>query len=141
MFAKTTLVLITILQALTLAMTIISFTIYPVYAQTSVGSDMSSSMIESARMHIRAADKALASGNATGALDQVNFAQMQLSMMGMKNMGTMNEQQVKEFMKGGGSGNSSTSSRGGGASAPNMDSLPEDCLFGDDGMLQCRFPR
>jgi len=67
MFAKTTLVLITILQALTLAMTIISFTIYPVYAQTSVGSNMSSSMIESARMHIRAADKALASGNATGA--------------------------------------------------------------------------
>ncbi len=117
-----------------------SFSIYAVYAQTN-SSNMSSSMIESARMHIRAADKALASGNATGALDQVNFAQMQLSMMGMKNMGTMNEQQVKEFMKGGGSGNSSTSSRGGGASAPNMDSLPEDCLFGDDGMLQCRFPR
>src|SRR6266487_6447373 len=140
MFAKITLVLIPILQALTLAMTIISFTIYPVYAQTS-GSNMSSSMIESARMHIRAADKALASGNATGALDQVNFAQMQLSMIGMKNMGTMNEQQVKEFMKGGGSGNSSTSSRGGGASASNMDSLPQDCLFGDDGMLQCRFPR
>jgi hypothetical protein len=140
MFAKTTLVLITILQALTLAMTIISFTIYPVYAQTN-SNNMSSSMIESARMHIRAADKALASGNATGALDQVNFAQMQLSMMGMKNMGTMNEQQVKEFMKGGGSGNSSTSSRGGGASASNMDSLPQDCLFGDDGMLQCRFPR
>jgi hypothetical protein len=141
MFAKITLVLIPILQALTLAMTIISFTIYPVYAQTSGGSNMSSSMIESARMHIRAADKALASGNATGALDQVNFAQMQLSMMGMKNMGTMNEQQVKEFMKGGGSGNSSTSNRGGGASASNMDSLPQDCLFGDDGMLQCRFPR
>ena len=30
----------------------------------------------------------------------------------MKNMGTMNEQQVKEFMKGGGSGNSGPSSRG-----------------------------
>jgi hypothetical protein len=117
-----------------------SFSIYAVYAQTN-SNNMSSSMFESARMHIRAADKALASGNATGALDQVNFAQMQLSMMGMKNMGTMNEQQVKEFMKGGGSGNSSTSSRGGGASASNMDSLPQDCLFGDDGMLQCRFPR
>ena len=82
-----------------------SFSIYAVYAQTN-SNNMSSSMIESARMHIRAADKALASGNATGALDQVNFAQMQLSMMGMKNMGTMNEQQVKEFMKGEGSGNS-----------------------------------
>ena len=125
MFAKTTLVLITILQALTLAMTIISFSIYPVYAQTSGGSNMSSSMIESARMHIRAADKALASGNATGALDQVNFAQMQLSMMGMKNMGTMNEQQVKEFMKGG-------------ASTPNMNAVPENCIVLNGGVLRCR---
>ena len=125
MFAKTTLVLITILQALTLAMTIISFTIYPVYAQTSGGNNMSSSMIESARMHIRAADKALASGNATGALDQVNFAQMQLSMMGMKNMGTMNEQQVKEFMKGG-------------ASTPNMNAVPENCIVLNGGVLRCR---
>jgi ABC-type transporter MlaC component len=125
MFAKITLVLIPILQALTLAMTIISFTIYPVYAQTSGGSNMSSSMIESARMHIRAADKALASGNATGALDQVNFAQMQLSMMGMKNMGTMNEQQVKEFMKGG-------------ASTPNMNAVPENCIVLNGGVLRCR---
>jgi ABC-type transporter MlaC component len=125
MFAKITLVLITILQALTLAMTIISFTIYPVYAQTSGGSNMSSSMIESARMHIRAADKALASGNATGALDQVNFAQMQLSMMGMKNMGTMNEQQVKEFMKGG-------------ASTPNINAVPENCIVLNGGVLRCR---
>ena len=125
MFAKTTLVLITILQALTLAMTIISFTIYPVYAQTSGGSNMSSSMIESARMHIRAADKALASGNATGALDQVNFAQMQLSMMEMKNMGTMNEQQVKEFMKGG-------------ALTPNMNAVPENCIVLNGGVLRCR---
>src|SRR6476660_8062093 len=124
MFAKTTLVLITILQALTLAMTIISLTIYPVYAQTN-SNNMSSSMIESARMHIRAADKALASGNATGALDQVNFAQMQLSMMGMKNMGTMNEQQVKEFMKGG-------------ASTPNMNAVPENCIVLNGGVLRCR---
>src|SRR6266513_2851089 len=125
MFAKITLVLIPILQALTLAMTIISFTIYPVYAQTSGGSNMSSSMIESARMHIRAADKALASGNATGALDQVNFAQMQLSMIGRKNMGTMNEQQVKEFMKEG-------------ASTPNMNAVPENCIVLNGGVLRCR---
>jgi ABC-type transporter MlaC component len=140
MLIKIKIAMIAIIAAFWLVVVASSFSIYAVYAQTN-SNNMSSSMIESARMHIRAADKALASGNATGALDQVNFAQMQLSMMGMKNMGTMNEQQVKEFMKGGGSGNSSTSSRVGGASAPNMDSLPEDCLFGDDGMLQCRFPR
>jgi ABC-type transporter MlaC component len=140
MLIKIKIAMIAIIVAFWFVVVASSFSIYAVYAQTN-SNNMSSSMIESARMHIRAADKALASGNATGALDQVNFAQMQLSMMGMKNMGTMNEQQVKEFMNGGGSGNSSTSSRGGGASAPNMDSLPEDCLFGDDGMLQCRFPR
>jgi len=140
MLIKIKIAMIAIIAAFWLVVVASSFSIYAVYAQTN-SNNMSSSMIESARMHIRAADKALASGNATGALDQVNFAQMQLSMMGMKNMGTMNEQQVKEFMKGGGSGNSSTSSLGGGASASNMDSLPQDCLFGDDGMLQCRFPR
>jgi hypothetical protein len=140
MLIKIKIAMIAIIAAFWLVVVASSFSIYAVYAQTN-SNNMSSSMIESARMHIRAADKALASGNATGALDQVNFAQMQLSMMGMKNMGTMNEQQVNEFMKGGGSGNNSTSSRGGGASAPNMDSLPEDCLFGDDGMLQCRFSR
>jgi hypothetical protein len=140
MLIKIKIAMIAIIAAFWFVVVASSFSIYAVYAQTN-SNNMSSSMIESARMHIRAADKALASGNATGALDQVNFAQMQLSMMGMKNMGTMNEQQVKEFMKGGGSGNSSTSNRGGGASASNMDSLPQDCLFGDDGMLQCRFPR
>jgi hypothetical protein len=140
MLIKIKIAMIAIIAAFWFVVVASSFSIYAVYAQTN-SNNMSSSMIESARMHIRAADKALASGNATGALDQVNFAQMQLSMMGMKNMGTMNEQQVKEFMKGGGSGNSSTSSLGGGASASNMDSLPQDCLFGDDGMLQCRFPR
>jgi hypothetical protein len=139
MLIKIKIVMIAIIAAFWFVVVASSFSIYAVYAQTN-SNNMSSSMIESARMHIRAADKALASGNATGALDQVNFAQMQLSMMGMKNMGTMNEQQVKEFMKGGGSGNSSTSSLGGGASASNMDS-PQDCLFGDDGMLQCRIPR
>jgi uncharacterized membrane protein YgcG len=140
MLIKIKIAMIAIIAAFWFVVVASSFSIYAEYAQTN-SNNMSSSMIESARMHIRAADKALASGNATGALDQVNFAQMQLSMMGMKNMGTMNEQQVKEFMKGGGSGNSSTSSRGGGASASNMDSLPQDCLFGDDGLLQCRFPR
>ena len=139
MLIKIKIAMIAIIAAFWFVVVASSFSIYAVYAQTN-SNNMSSSMIESARMHIRAADKALASGNATGALDQVNFAQMQLSMMGMKNMGTMNEQQVKEFMKGEGSGNSSTSSLGGGASASNMDS-PQDCLFGDDGMLQCRFPR
>ena len=124
MLIKIKIVMIAIIAAFWFVVVASSFSIYAVYAQTN-SNNMSSSMIESARMHIRAADKALASGNATGALDQVNFAQMQLSMMGMKNMGTMNEQQVKEFMKGG-------------ASTPNMNAVPENCIVLNGGVLRCR---
>ena len=124
MLIKIKIAMIAIIAAFWFVVVASSFSIYAVYAQTN-SNNMSSSMIESARMHIRAADKALASGNATGALDQVNFAQMQLSMMGMKNMGTMNEQQVKEFMKGG-------------ASTPNMNAVPENCIVLNGGVLRCR---
>ena len=124
MLIKIKIAMIAIIAAFWLVVVTSSFSIYAVYAQTN-SNNMSSSMIESARMHIRAADKALASGNATGALDQVNFAQMQLSMMGMKNMGTMNEQQVKEFMKGG-------------ALTPNMNAVPENCIVLNGGVLRCR---
>jgi ABC-type transporter MlaC component len=124
MLIKIKIAMIAIIVASWFVVVASSFSIYAVYAQTN-SNNMSSSMIESARMHIRAADKALASGNATGALDQVNFAQMQLSMMGMKNMGTMNEQQVKEFMKGG-------------ASTPNMNAVPENCIVLNGGVLRCR---
>jgi ABC-type transporter MlaC component len=124
MLIKIKIAMIAIIVAFWFVVVASSFSIYAVYAQTN-SNNMSSSMIESARMHIRAADKALASGNATGALDQVNFAQMQLSMMGMKNMGTMNEQQVKEFMKGG-------------ASTPNMNAVPENCIVLNGGVLRCR---
>jgi ABC-type transporter MlaC component len=124
MLIKIKIAMIAIIVAFWFVVVASSFSIYAVYAQTN-SNNMSSSMIESARMHIRAADKALASGNATGALDQVNFAQMQLSMMGMKNMGTMNEQQVKEFMKGG-------------ASTPNINAVPENCIVLNGGVLRCR---
>ena len=124
MLIKIKIAMIAIIAAFWFVVVASSFSIYAVYAQMN-SNNMSSSMIESARMHIRAADKALASGNATGALDQVNFAQMQLSMMGMKNMGTMNEQQVKEFMKGG-------------ASTPNMNAVPENCIVLNGGVLRCR---
>jgi ABC-type transporter MlaC component len=124
MLIKIKIAMIAIIAAFWLVVVASSFSIYAVYAQTN-SNNMSSSMIESARMHIRAADKALASGNATGALDQVNFAQMQLSMMGMKNMGTMNEQQVKEFMKGG-------------ALTTNMNAVPENCIVLNGGVLRCR---
>jgi len=124
MLIKIKIAMIAIIVAFWFVVVASSFSIYAVYAQTN-SNNMSSSMIESARMHIRAADKALASGNATGALDQVNFAQMQLSMMGMKNMGTMNEQQVKEFMKGG-------------ALTPNMNAVPENCIVLNGGVLRCR---
>ena len=49
---------------------IFSFVLYPVSAQTMSGSskNMTSVMMDLARIHLKAADKALMNGNTTGAL-------------------------------------------------------------------------
>jgi hypothetical protein len=80
-------------------------------------------MMESVRMHLKAADKAMAGGNPGIALEQMKSAQMQLSMIGMKNMGIMNQSQAMQFMKGG---------------TANMKAVPENCIILNDGTLECK---
>ena len=70
-------------------------------AQT--GSDnMTAPMIESTSFHLRAADRLLMDGNTDAALDQINLAEIQLSLL---NMGTQetstNQTQAMEFVVGG----------------------------------------
>jgi len=91
--------------------------------QTSTKGNMSSVMMESVRMHLKAADNAMSRGNAGIALEQMNLAQMQLSMIGMKKMGVMNESQAMQFMKG---------------STANMKAVPENCIILNDGTLECK---
>ena len=99
----------------------------PVLAQQNMAAikngGMSSVMMESVRMHLKTADKALSTGNFSNALEQMNLAQMELSVMGMKNMGTMNQSQAMGFMKGG---------------ATNIKAIPENCIILNDGSLECK---
>jgi hypothetical protein len=99
----------------------------PVLAQQNMttikNGSMSSVMMESVRMHLKSVDKALSTGNLSNALEQMNLAQFQLSMMGMKNMGTMNQSQAMGFMEGG---------------ATNIKAIPENCIILNDGTLECK---
>jgi hypothetical protein len=99
----------------------------PVIAQSSgsknANTNMSSVMMQSVRMHLKAADKAMSAGNASTALEQMNMARMQISVMGMKNMGVMNQSQAMQFMKG---------------NPTSMRVVPENCIILNDGTLECR---
>ncbi|MGC2599690.1 MAG: hypothetical protein WA395_16350 [Nitrososphaeraceae archaeon] len=90
---------------------------------TNTNTSMSSVMMESVRMHLKAADKAMSGGNPGIALEQMKSAQMQLSMIGMKNMGIMNQSQAMQFIKGG---------------TANIKAVPENCIILNDGTLECK---
>ena len=96
-------------------------------SEVADNSNMSSAMIASARMHLMDANKALTTGNTSAALEQLNLAQLQISMMGMKTMTTLNQTQAMDFMT---SGNLS------GMIDPKM--IPENCILLNTGVLQCR---
>jgi hypothetical protein len=112
--------------------------IYPVSAQMDnnsknnvTKSTMDLAMSELARIHLMAANEALIKGNTTAAFSQMNLAYLQLSMLGMKDMGRMNETQMMKFMQSGAEQSSSPSS-----SANKM--IPENCIIIQGGVLQCR---
>ena len=86
------------------ASTMNSIAFYPVWAQqtTSNSTNMTSIMMDSTRLHLNTARNALMNGTTKAASDQITKAQMQLSMLHMKSMGTMNEMQALSFMRPGG---------------------------------------
>jgi hypothetical protein len=85
------------------------FYIHPVSGQTSSSSsntvNMTGPMMESTRFHLRAADDLLMKGDTAAALDQINLAQLQLSLLNMNSQGggvtTMNQTEAMEFIIGG----------------------------------------
>src|SRR5919199_5287802 len=116
--------------------------IYPVSAQIDNNSSnnnnvtkstMDLAMSELARIHLMAANDALMKGNTTAAFSQMNLANLQLSMLEMKDMGRMNETQMMKFMQSGAEQSSSPSS----SSASKM-MVPENCIIIQGGVLQCR---
>jgi DNA-binding protein Fis len=76
--------------------------IHPATAQTTDTENMTAPMMESARFHLKAADELLMKGDTTAALDQINLAEIQLSLLNMGVQGTsMNQTQAMEFIIGG----------------------------------------
>lgn len=76
--------------------------IYPATAQTTDTENMTAPMMESARFHLKAADELLMKGDTTAALDQINLAEIQLSLLNMGTQETsMNQTQAMEFIIGG----------------------------------------
>jgi hypothetical protein len=122
------------------------FAIYHVSAQmndsnvTNSGSNnlsknsMELAMSELAKIHLMAANEALKKGNTTAAFAQMNLAYLQLSMLGMKDMGTLNETQAMKFMQSGGKGSSSSSS----SSSDSKMMVPDNCIIIQGGILECR---
>jgi hypothetical protein len=105
------------------------FVIYPVSAQVNSSNtnktSMDFAMAELAKIHLMAADRALMKGNTTEAFNQMNLAYLQLSMLGMKDMGTLNETQAMKFMKDGGV-------------ASDSKMVPDNCIIIQGGVLECR---
>lgn len=110
-----------------LVSTLEGYAIHPIYAQTSkISENMTDGMVILARFHLKAADTALANGNSTEALHQLTLSQLQVLMLGMKTMGTVDMAQAMQLMKSAGTG---LSSKG---------SVPDNCIILNGGVLECR---
>ena len=120
------------------------FAIRSIWAQTNSNnstnstnvdkSTMALAMSELAKIHLSAANEALMKGNTTAAFAQMNLAYLQLAMLGMKDMGTINQTQAMKFMQGGGQKSLTQSS------SPSDTKLmvPENCIIIQGGVLECR---
>ena len=111
MLIKTLSISVAVLLLFTITTTYTSrVVIYPASAQmdnnsssnnnnnNATKSTMDLAMSELARIHLMAANEALMKGNTTAAFSQMNLANLQLSMLEMKDMGRMNETQMMKFI-------------------------------------------
>jgi hypothetical protein len=99
--------------------------IRPTIAQTipTTSGNMTAPMMESASFHLNAADRLLMDGDTEAALDQINLAEIQLSLlnMGPQEIST-NQTQVMEFIIGG----SLSSMR-----------MAANCIIDNQAMVRC----
>ncbi|HET9357702.1 MAG TPA: hypothetical protein VFN98_06395 [Nitrososphaeraceae archaeon] len=96
---------------------------YLATAQTTDAENMTAPMMESARFHLKAADELLMKGDTNAALDQINLAEIQLSLLNMGFQETsMNQTQAMEFIIGG----SLSSMR-----------MAANCIIDSQAMIRC----
>jgi hypothetical protein len=133
MFTKTSttfeIVVSVVLLSVLLTTILQNDSVYTVSAQMNNSNNtnnnsMNFAMGELAKLHLMVADQALKNGNTTAAFNQMNLAYLQLAMLGMKDMGTLNETQAMKFMQGGGK-------------ALDTKMVPENCIIIQGGVLAC----
>jgi hypothetical protein len=92
-------------------------------AQAASAGNMTAPMMESARFHLKAADALIMKGNTIAALNQINLAEIQLSLLDMGSQETsMNPTQATEFITGG----SLSSMR-----------MAANCIIDNQAMVRC----
>jgi hypothetical protein len=134
MFAKTSTTFAIVVSVVLISVLVTTIpqndSVYPVSAQMNNSNNntsknsMNFAMGELAKLHLMIADQALKNGNTTAAFNQMNLAYLQLAMLGMKDMGTLNETQAMKFMQGGGT-------------ALGTKMVPENCILIQGGVLAC----
>ena len=133
MFTKTSTTLTIVVAVLLISVLVTTIpqneSVYPVSAQMNNSNNtnnnsMNFAMGELAKLHLMIADQALKNGNTTAAFNQMNLAYLQLAMLGMKDMGTLNETQAMKFMQGEGK-------------ALDTKMVPENCIIIQGGVLAC----
>jgi hypothetical protein len=133
MFTKTSTTLAIVVAVLLISVLVTTIpqneSVYPVSAQMNNSNNtnnnsMNFAMGELAKLHLMIADQALKNGNTTAAFNQMNLAYLQLAMLGMKDMGTLNETQAMKFMQGEGK-------------ALDTKMVPENCIIIQGGVLAC----
>lgn len=143
MFTKTstTLSIVVSVVLMSILVTTISqnYSVYYVSAQVNNSNNTNSTsmnfaMEELAKLHLMIADRALTKGNTTEAFNQMNLAYLQLSMLGMKDMGTLNQTQAMKCVR---TSYEMCDVQGGGV-ALDSKMVPDNCIIIQGGVLKCR---
>jgi len=144
MFTKTSTTLVIVVSVVLISMLVTTTipqndSVYSVSAQVNNSNNTNSTsmnfaMEELAKLHLMIADQALKKGNTTEAFNQMNLAYLQLSMLGMKDMGTLNQTQAMKCVR---TSYEMCDVQGGGVA---LDSrmVPDNCIIIQGGVLKCR---
>jgi hypothetical protein len=144
MFTKTSTTLSIVVSVVLISILVTTIpqneSVYSVSAQVNNSNNTNSTsmnfaMEELAKLHLMIADQALKKGNTTQAFNQMNLAYLQLSMLGMKDMGTLNQTQAMKCVR---TSYEMCDVQGGGGVALDSRMVPDNCIIIQGGVLKCR---
>jgi hypothetical protein len=144
MFTKTSTTLSIVVSVVLISILVTTIpqneSVYSVSAQVNNSNNTNSTsmnfaMEELAKLHLMIADQALKKGNTTQAFNQMNLAYLQLSMLGMKDMGILNQTQAMKCVR---TSYEMCDVQGGGGVALDSRMVPDNCIIIQGGVLKCR---